>query len=150
MADQERGFPGRFLSLIAFTGITFFALFAAGCGGGGSSASSTNNSNASTSQSQSSSPTPGSLVLKADAGPVCETLLKGETYISTVLKLSCNNGPDSYTAYLNGSRSTAPNGQVLSYAWSFDSNWHMLTGQACMKSNRGNLHLYNTCYWCFT
>jgi hypothetical protein len=35
--------------------------------------------------------------------------------------LACNQGTDPYTAYLDGSKSTAADGTALSYAWSFVS-----------------------------
>ncbi|HET6471605.1 MAG TPA: hypothetical protein VFG38_07160 [Pseudomonadales bacterium] len=59
--------------------------------------------------------------LTADAGGICETLLTGETYTRTPPPLACNQGGDPYTAYLDGSGSTAPDHAALTYVWSFVS-----------------------------
>ncbi len=90
------------------------ALLVAGCSGGGSSGASN--------PTPTPTPTPSSAkILRADAGGVCETLLKGEAYTTTPPALACNHGGDPYTAYLDGSKSTSSSGEALSYAWSFAS-----------------------------
>ncbi|MBI1422177.1 MAG: hypothetical protein GC149_01840 [Gammaproteobacteria bacterium] len=111
MSNQERAFPGRFPTLTAFALLLFIAMFTAGCGGGGSG----------TSGASGSTTTASTAVLKADAGPVCETLLTSAVYTKAPPPLSCNGSSDPYTAYLDGSKSTAPKGQTLSYAWTFVS-----------------------------
>lgn len=60
-------------------------------------------------------------MLTANAGPVCETLLTGQTYTSALPLLTCNKGSDPYTAYLDGTHSTSSNDQPFTYSWSFDS-----------------------------
>ena len=88
------------------------AMFTAGCSGGGPSSGGT---------STLPTKTPSSAtILSADAGGVCETLVKGEAYTSTPPTLACNHGTDPYTAYLDGSKSTSSGG-ALSYAWAFVS-----------------------------
>ena len=116
MSSQERTFQGRFQTLSAFTLLFFITMFTAACGGGASPSS------VGTASPTTSPPsTASAVILQADAGAVCETLLKGEAYTRTPPSLSCNHGADPYTAYLDGSKSTAPNGQTPSYAWSFVS-----------------------------
>ena len=99
---------------IGFASLLGAALLVAGCSGGSSG----------------TSPAPGTpppktassaTVLSADAGSVCETLLKGEAYSSTPPAVACNHSTDPYTATLDGSKSTSSGGEVLSYAWSFIS-----------------------------
>jgi len=73
-----------------------------------------------------SSPNPGvsspsALILRADPGPVCETLVAGEAYTRPPPALSCNGGADPFTAYLDGSKSTSSNGGQLGYTWAFAS-----------------------------
>lgn len=131
MSGQERTLQGVMHTLRAWTWLLFIAMFAAGCGGGGNStpagssgtatSSSSSSSSTSSSTSSSSSSTPGKLILKANAGSVCETLVPGETYTGTIPSLSCNYGSDPYTAYLDGSKSSSSDGQVFSYSWSFNS-----------------------------
>ena len=112
MSSQELTYRGMFHTLIASALLLFMALFVAGCGGGASS--STTGKTGTTSRAV-------AIALKADAGAVCETLLTGASYSSTLPPLSCNHGPDSYTAYLDGSNSASSDGAALSYAWSFVS-----------------------------
>jgi hypothetical protein len=100
---------------IEFTLLLFIAMLIPGCGGDVS------NTTDSTNPTQSTTSNSATIVLKADAGAVCETLLTGEVYTRTLPPLSCNNGTDPYTAYLDGSRSSASGGESLSYAWSFVS-----------------------------
>ncbi len=99
-------------SLIAYALLTVVAVSTAGCGGG---------SGSTTAGAGGTPPPSAATVLQADAGGVCETLLNGETYTNTPPSLVCNQGGDPYTAYLDGSSSTAPDGATLSYAWSFAS-----------------------------
>ena len=114
MSNQVQTFPVQFHTLSALALLLFITLLAAGCGGGASAPTTVGNPG--------TTPTTGSATtLKADAGAVCETLLAGEAYTRTTPSLSCNRGSDPYTAYLDGSKSTAPSGQTLSYAWSFVS-----------------------------
>ena len=115
MSNQERTFQGRLRTRIALTLLLSITMVTAGCGGGASSSTTVS------SPSPSPSPTSGTLILKADAGSVCETLLAGETYTKTPPALSCHQGADPYTAYLDGSKSTSSDGQPPSYAWSFVS-----------------------------
>src|SRR6185295_18491574 len=83
------------------------AMLIAGCGGGSSGTAP---------PTTPPTVTPSSAtLLSADAGAVCETLLKGEAYSSTPPALACNHGSDPYTAYLDGSKSTSSDG-ALSYA----------------------------------
>jgi hypothetical protein len=96
--------------------VLLLAVLTAGCSGGRSSnPASTLPTTPPTVQPAASS------VLMADAGGVCETLLKGEAYTRTPPALSCNNGTDPYTAYLNGGKSTSGGSGTLTYAWSFVS-----------------------------
>jgi hypothetical protein len=113
MSHQEGTFQVRLQTVITFTLLLFIAMLVAACGGG--STPSTVGTAGSTTP-----PTTSTTTLKADAGSVCETLVTGVTYTKTPA-LSCNGGPNAYTAYLDGSKSTAANGQTLSYAWSFVS-----------------------------
>ena len=96
---------------IALAVMLFVAVSLAGCSGGSSSPAG----------ALPPPPTPSAAtILSADAGGVCETLLKGAAYTSTPPALACNHGADPYTAYLDGSKSTSSGG-ALSYAWSFVS-----------------------------
>ena len=112
MSSQERNIQERFQTLIAFTLLLFIAMFAASCGGGASPSGTV---------SPSPSPTAGTVILKADAGSICETLLAGASYSKTPPKLSCHGGASSTTAYLDGSKSTSSDGSALTYAWTFVS-----------------------------
>src|SRR5712671_910379 len=90
---------------IPLAGMLFVAMSVAGCSGGSSSPAG----------APPPVPTPSAAtILSADAGGVCETLLKGVAYTSTPPALACNHGADPYTAYLDGSKSTASSG-VLGY-----------------------------------
>lgn len=97
--------------------LLLIAMFIASCGGEDSS----NSSGVSPNPAPPPSSGVGTTTLKVDAGAVCETLLTGEAYTSTPPALACNNGADPYTAYLDGNKSTPPDGETLGYAWSFDS-----------------------------
>lgn len=100
---------------IPFTLLLLVTMFLAGCGGGDSSSSNQAPQNT-------TAPNTDSLILVADAGGICETLLQGEVYTGSTAPLVCNNGDDPYTAYLDGSRSTTSDSEnELSYAWSFIS-----------------------------
>ena len=118
MSNQERTYRGMLHTPIAFTLLLLIAMFTAGCGGGSSSTTGTS--------STTPPPTTSSLatiILKADAGGMCETLLNGEAYTNSLPALACNRGADPYTAYLDGSKSTSSGGAslTLNYAWSFVS-----------------------------
>ncbi len=102
---------------IAFALLLIVAMFMAGCGGGGSSSS----GGGSNPPPNPPPPSADTILLKADAGGVCETLLNGEAYTRAPPTLSCNGGADPYTAYLDGSKSSSSTGDPLSYAWSFVS-----------------------------
>ncbi len=110
MSKGERVYHTKLDSQIAYGLLLLVAMFTAGCGGGSGSTT------AGTPLTPSAA-----TALKADAGGVCETLLNGETYTTSPPPLACNQGADPYTAYLDGSGSTAPGGATLSYAWSFAS-----------------------------
>jgi len=112
MPHRERARRGMFRTPTAFGLLLLIALVTAGCSGGSSGSSGT---------SATPIKTPSSAtILSANAGGVCETLLKGAAYSSTPPTLACNHGTDPYTAYLDGSKSTSPVG-ALSYAWAFVS-----------------------------
>jgi hypothetical protein len=113
MSDREWTCRGTFQTPIAFALLSLLALVAAGCSGGSSSSGGTS------SAPPTKTPT-AATILSADAGGVCETLLKGAAYTRTPPTLACNHGTDPYTAYLDGSKSTSSGG-ALSYAWSFVS-----------------------------
>jgi len=94
--------------------------FVAGCSGG--SSDSNGISPVPPGPSPGPGPTPTSaLILRADPGAVCETLVASEAYSRTPPALSCNGSPDPYTAFLDGSKSTSSDGAALSYSWSFVS-----------------------------
>jgi len=105
---------GTSRALVVLASLWLVAAAVAGCSGGSSSAPGTPTGPPNVSPS-------AATILRADAGGVCETLLKGEAYTSTPPALACNQGADPYTAYLDGSKSTASGGEALSYAWSFVS-----------------------------
>lgn len=99
------------IKLFTYCLLSSFALIVSGCGGGGSTSST----------GTASITSAASLVLTPNTGGVCETLLNGVVYTHTPPPLSCNHGTDPYTAYLDGSKSSASDGETLSYAWSFVS-----------------------------
>ncbi len=105
MSSVKSSYQGRFTFPIALSLLWLISLLA-GCGGGSSGGSSQNVDT-------------DSLMLVADAGGICETLLLGEVYTGSTAPLACNNGSDPYTAYLDGSRSTSSANGALSYNWSF-------------------------------
>ncbi len=115
MPKQIRNNQGWLTTLSAFGLLLFIAMLAAGCGGGSTP------STVGASGSTTTPPATATATLKADVGAVCETLVSGAAYTKTPPTLSCNSGTDPYTAYLDGSKSIAPAGQTLSYAWSFVS-----------------------------
>jgi hypothetical protein len=102
----------------ALTLLLSVALFAAGCssGSGGSAGAGSGSNNNPPPTTPSSAK-----ILRADAGGICETLVSGVAYSVTPPVLSCNNGADPYTAYLDGSKSTSSSNEPLTYAWSFIS-----------------------------
>jgi len=99
---------------VALAALLLLALCNAGCSGGSSTAAVTQSATPNVSPS-------AATILRADAGGICETLLKAEAYTRTPPALACNHGADPYTAYLDGSKSTSSDGGSLSYAWSFVS-----------------------------
>ncbi len=109
MSIHKHTFQGRLQIAIAWPLLLLITMFLAGCGGGSSSSGGGGSSGTDT----------ASLVLVADAGGICETLLQGELYTRSTPPLGCNNGADLYTAYLDGSRSINSDDSQLSYAWSF-------------------------------
>lgn len=109
MSNQKRTFHINAQALIAGTLILLIVMLVTGCGGG----------NSSNTQTTTTPVAAGSLILEANVGGVCETLLAGETYTHTVPSLSCNNGSDPFTAYLDGSKSTSSSNLPLNYSWSF-------------------------------
>ncbi len=111
MSSYKCTFQGRFQIPIALPLLLLITLLSVGCGGGGGSSSNNNNGSQ---NSNTNSPT-----LVADAGGICETLLRGEVYTRATVPLACNNGNDPYTAYLDGSGSTTTGSGELSYVWSF-------------------------------
>lgn len=126
MPHRERTRRGNFRAPRACAWLGLAAMLTAGCSGGSSGTGATTPTPTPTKQ-----PT-AATILNADAGAVCETLLKGQAYTSTPPTLACNHGTDPYTAYLDGSKSASSGGEALSYAWEFVSK---PTGSIATLSN---------------
>jgi len=115
MSHQERIIQASLKTPIVVALLTVFALFSAGCGGGGAT------STAGTTGTTTTPPTTtNKVILAADAGSVCETLVSGLSYTRTPT-LTCNGSSSPYMARLDGSKSVSPDGSALTYSWTFVS-----------------------------
>jgi len=115
MSHQERNIQASLKTPIVMALLTVFALFSAGCGGGGAT------STAGTTGTTTNPPTTtNKVILAADAGSVCETLVSGLSYTRTPT-LTCNGSSSPYMARLDGSKSVSPDGSALTYSWTFVS-----------------------------